>query len=135
MLKQPTRLIWFIAGWLLVGLGFLGMILPVLPSTVFFLGAAGCFSRSSPRFERWLHGLPGVGQVIRDHQQGLGMPYRAKAMAIGMLTVAVGASALLAVPVLVGKVAVVAVGAIGACYIAWRVPTRERVLARVARAE
>ncbi|HWG84666.1 MAG TPA: YbaN family protein [Deinococcales bacterium] len=130
MPSRPARILWLSAGFLLTAVGFIGALLPVLPSTVFFIGAAACFSRSSPRFERWLHGLPGVGEVLRDYAAGLGMRRRAKVVAIAMLTVAVTASALLAVPVLVGKVALLAVGAVGAWYIAFRVPTREVELAR-----
>ena len=124
-----ARWAWFVAGWAAVGLGSLGVVVPGLPTTVFFIVAASCFARSSPRFERWVLELPRVGPMVRDHRAGLGMPRRAKLWAIGTMLLFAGGSAVLAAgtpPVAAGIAALVAVGA---WYIAYRVPTREQVLA------
>ena len=48
------RSLYFATGLVLVGLAFVGAVLPVMPSTIFVILAAACFARSSPRFERWL---------------------------------------------------------------------------------
>lgn len=115
-------------GWLAVALGSLGIVVPGLPTTGFFVFAAACFARSSPRFERWVLGLPTIGPMVRDHRAGLGMPRRAKVVAIGMMLTACSLSSLaLGSPLL--AVVVMGAGAIGTWYVGWRVPTRERVLA------
>lgn len=123
-----VRRAWFAAGLLLVGLGTLGAILPVLPSTIFFIGAAACFSRSSPRLERWVLDLPHVGPLVRDYRSGLGMRRRAKVIAIATIAVAVTLSAF-AIPSWAGRAAAVGLALVGIGYVAFRVPTRERVLA------
>ncbi len=116
-------------GWLAVVLGTIGVVVPGLPTTGFFVLAAACFARSSPRFERWVLDLPGVGPMVRDHRAGLGMPRRAKVLAIGMmLTACVLSSWALGSPV--AAAAILGLGAIGTWYIGWRVPTREHELAR-----
>lgn len=124
-----VRWVWFGAGWAAVGVGGVGVVVPGLPTTVFFIVAASCFARSSPRFERWVLELPRVGPMVRDHRAGLGMPRRAKAWAIGMMLFFAGTSAVLAAgrPIVAGAIA--ALAAIGTWYIARRVPTRERVVA------
>lgn len=118
------RLVWFAGGWGAVGLGGLGVIVPGLPTTVFFIIAAYCFSKSSPRFEQWVLDLPRVGPMVRAHRAGEGMPRRAKAWAIGMMVVFGTFSALVVdQPAISGTI--LALVAVGAWYITTRVPTQD----------
>ena len=63
------RWLWFAAGWLMVALGFIGAMLPVMPTTIFLIMAVGCFARSSPRFERWLLEHPQFGRPLRQWRE------------------------------------------------------------------
>jgi hypothetical protein len=90
---------------------------------VFFIVAASCFARSSPRFERWVLGLPRVGPMVRDYRAGLGMPRRAKIWAIGTMVAVAGLSVALTIDNLAVGALVVALVAIGIAAIV-RVPTR-----------
>ena len=80
-------------GCLAVVLGTIGIVVLGLPTTGFFVLAAACFARSSPRFERWVLDLPTVGPMVRDYPAGLGMPRRAKVIAITMMVAACSLSA------------------------------------------
>jgi hypothetical protein len=60
-----------------------------MPTTVFALAASYCFSRSSPRFERWLHGNRWLGPRIERFMRAGGMPPSAKRAALGAMWVAV----------------------------------------------
>ena len=100
------------------------------PTTVFMLIGASCFARSSPRFEKWVLDLPGVGSMVGDYRRGLGMPRRAKVLAISMIVVASGISAGLLINQLVVRLIVAAVGLVGVWFVGLRVPTRERVLGK-----
>lgn len=119
---------WLVGGIVAVGLGAVGIVVPGLPTTVFFIIAAWCFSHSSPRLERWVLNLPRVGPMVRDYRAGLGMPRRAKAIAISMIVVFVTLSVVVFIGTWPPRLLVLALGAIGVVYIALRVPTRERVL-------
>ena len=112
-------------GLLLVAIGGVGIVVPGLPSTIFFILAAAAFSRSSERLERWLLGLPVVGRMVGDYRAGLGMRRRAKIMAVSMIVIAVGLSTGLAIASWTPRAIVLAAGAVGVAYITWRVPTRE----------
>lgn len=82
---SPARPLWIAAGLLLVGLAIVGALLPVMPSTVFALGAAACFARSSPRLERWLLAHPTLGPPVQAWRAHRAIPTRAKIVAIGSM--------------------------------------------------
>jgi uncharacterized membrane protein YbaN (DUF454 family) len=126
--RGPTRWLLLGLGWTSVLLGAIGVVVPGLPTTGFFVLAAWCFARSSPRFEAWVLGLPGIGPMVADHQAGLGMPRRAKALAIGSMALAVVTSATFALDG-VARAVVLALGVVGVWFVGWRIPTREAVLA------
>ncbi len=82
----PARAGLLAFGWLNIGLGVLGMVLPVMPTTVFLLIALWAFSKSSLRFHRWLFDHPTLGRAIREwHVHGI-IPVHAKVTAVGLMT-------------------------------------------------
>ncbi|WP_374647917.1 YbaN family protein [Rhizorhabdus sp.] len=76
------RWAWFLLGWVMVALGFIGAMLPVMPTTIFLILAAACFSHSSPRFERWLLDHRWFGDPIRRWRENRAIPLKAKIVAI-----------------------------------------------------
>jgi uncharacterized protein len=126
--RGPARWLWLGAGCVAVGIGGVGVVVPGLPTTVFFIIAASCFARSSPRFERWVLELPRIGPLVRDHRAGLGMPRRAKVWAIGMMLFFATASAVFAADHLAVSAAIIGLALIGTWYISCRVPTRPRAV-------
>jgi uncharacterized membrane protein YbaN (DUF454 family) len=86
--KGPVAWLWLVIGALSVVVGGIGVVVPGLPTTVFFVVAAACFARSNPRFEQWVLDLPRIGPLVRDHRAGLGMPRRAKVIAVVMILAA-----------------------------------------------
>ena len=44
----------FCLAWLVLGLGAIGVVIPLLPTTPLVLLASALFAKSSPRFEAWL---------------------------------------------------------------------------------
>lgn len=111
-------------GWVCVGLGAIGVVLPGWPTTVWLLVAAFFFARSSPRFYAWLLRHRLFGPLVRDIRAGLGLPLRAKAFVVAMIVLFAGSSAVLLAlsrPWIGATVA--AVGLIGIVYVV-RMPTR-----------
>ena len=98
--NKIARLLLITAGWFFVTLGVIGIFLPVMPTTIFLIIAAACFARSSEQFYNWLLNNKHFGKLIRDYRVQKGMPLRAKIIAILMLNIAIGYSAIFAVSLL-----------------------------------
>ena len=73
------------AGFLLLGLGAVGVVLPVLPTTPFILLAATCFSMSSERFYNWLINNRVFGPYIENYRTKQGISILHKAGSIAFL--------------------------------------------------
>ena len=56
-------------GFLFLGLGFIGIFLPLLPTTPFVLLAAGCFAKSSEKWHSWLLANRVFGPMIRNWEE------------------------------------------------------------------
>lgn len=70
------------AGFLSVGLGLVGIMVPVLPTVPFLLLATVCFARSSERFYNWLIDHAKLGPMVRPYLNGEGLRRRTKIKAI-----------------------------------------------------
>jgi len=65
---SPFRTIWFCLGLLCLALGAVGLVLPLMPTTVFLLIAAFAFARSSDKMHDWLLNQKTFGPLIKDWQ-------------------------------------------------------------------
>jgi uncharacterized membrane protein YbaN (DUF454 family) len=79
-------------GSALVGIGVLGIFLPLLPSTVFFLMAAGCYGKSSPGAYRWLTTNRLFGSHLKRYREEKGATVGTKLFSIGSLWLGIGVS-------------------------------------------
>jgi uncharacterized protein len=122
------RYLWLTLGFGCVALGFVGIIVPGMPATGFFVAAAWCFSKSSDKFLHWLLNLPVVGPLVADYRAGRGMTRNVKWSASASLTLAVTLSAAFAIRMVWAKAGCVALGLIGLWYIWTCVPLRENTL-------
>ena len=66
MIRHSAKWLLVAFGWLSLGIGMLGVFLPLLPTTPFILLAAFFFSKGSERLHHWLVQHPKVGRYIRD---------------------------------------------------------------------
>jgi len=106
------RILLAIAGTICVGLGIVGIFVPVLPTTPFLLLAAACYARSSKRFYSWLLNNKWFGSYIRNYLERKGVPLRVKVVTVTLLWITIGCSVAFAVEILAVKLilALIAIG-------------------------
>ena len=76
------RRLYLVLGLAFMALGFVGVFLPLLPTTPFLILAAACFARSSPRLENWLLDHPRFGPMLCDWRARGAIPWKAKLMSL-----------------------------------------------------
>ena len=74
------RWLYIALGSLLVGIGVLGVFLPLLPHTIFFLLAAACYARGSERAHTWLMTNRFFGRYLRNYSEHRGATPGTKAV-------------------------------------------------------
>lgn len=90
-----SRGVYAASGFGFIGLGTLGMFLPVLPTTIFFILALWCFKKSSRRMEDWLLNHRLLGPTLRDWEENGSVTARTKAIAISLIWITIGVSIIL----------------------------------------
>ena len=113
------RPLFFVCGLLLVGVGVVGYLTPGMPGTIFLILAAGCFTRSSPRLERWLLTHPRLGPSVTAWRDNGAIPRKIKYIAIGSMTVSFVIVLLIHLPMVWTIVVAVAL-ALSALFVATR---------------
>lgn len=69
MKTRIKHLVLICLGWMFVALGIIGVILPLMPTTIFLILALACFAESSPRFHQMLLNHKWFGPPLRQWQQ------------------------------------------------------------------
>lgn len=120
--NKTVRIVLVVAGVVSFCLGFLGLFLPILPTTPFLLLSAVCFAKSSTRFYNMLLNNRLFGKYIRDWRNKKCLPMRTKVIAITTLVVTMGTSVVFFIPILEVKVLLLGIALAVSIYIL-RIPS------------
>jgi uncharacterized protein len=96
--SAATRMFFAVLGIILVIIGLIGAVLPLLPTTIFFILAAGCFARSNERLEKWVLEHPHFGEPVRTWYEHRAISPVAKRLALLGMAFGFGIFALTAQP-------------------------------------
>ena len=99
-LKKPVKILLITLGTFLIGISIVGIFIPVLPTTPLLLLAAALYAKSSRRFYNWLINNRILGRYIKDYREGKGIPLKVKIIAISILWITIGYSAIFAIDIL-----------------------------------
>lgn len=93
--RSVKRWLFLLAGLVSVAVGFIGVIVPGLPTTVFLILASYCFTRSCPWLEDRLVRAPVFKPYLKYLDGERAMPLRARLSTVAMIWGASGISLLM----------------------------------------
>lgn len=120
-----VRFLFNLAGAIALGLGIIGIFLPLLPTTPFVLLAAACFARGSERFHQWLLANRTFGPMVQEWDGHRSLPYRTKVTAIVLMSLTMAISITFFVHPVWLKVSLALFG-VGLAVWMYRIPSRDR---------
>ena len=115
-MRKLFQILLITAGTLSVGLGVLGIFVPLLPTTPFLLLGAVCYGRSSEHLYRRLLDNRVCGSYIANYRENGGITLRQKVTALSVLWLSIANSAWL-VPLLWVKLALLVIAAAVTVYL------------------
>ena len=82
------RIILVSLGWLCVGMGFIGIFVPGIPTTIFLIIALWAFTKSSKKLRHWLLNHKRFGPILNNWQEHKVVPRRAKILMVVLMSLA-----------------------------------------------
>ncbi|MEH7223266.1 YbaN family protein [Bacillus sp. JJ1566] len=94
-MKSVTKFLYIVLGFLFLGLGVVGIVLPLIPTTPLLLLASFFFVKGSDRFDRWFKST----SLYKKHLEGF---VKRREMTLRQkLTILLTADAMIAVPFII----------------------------------
>lgn len=106
------RWLWALFGFAFLGIGAIGLVLPLWPTTIFWIAAVFCLAESHPKVRDWIYARPGVGPIVRDFVERGEISRKSKYIAVGGMLLACTVSGWflrgspLALTILIGSIAI-----------------------------
>ncbi len=92
-MKRLVNGIFVLLGFVCMGLGIVGTVVPLLPTVPFLIGAALCFAKGSQRFHRWFIQTKVYQAHLQTFVEDRSMTRKKKIRALGLMTVMIGFAA------------------------------------------
>ena len=76
------KIILITVGWCCVGMAFIGVFVPGIPTTIFLIVALWAFARSSKKFHSWLLNHKRFGPILQNWESHKVVPRNAKILMV-----------------------------------------------------
>lgn len=125
MKKNPLKILWSVLGFVSLGIGAVGAVLPFLPTFPFLLLTVFCFAKSSKRLHTWFIGTKLYKDNLESYVQNRSMTVEAKARIMVTVTLIMSVGFAMMGKVLVARVVLAVVWLLHVVYFVFAVKTRK----------
>lgn len=115
-IMNMSKIIYVAIGSVFLSIGFIGIVIPGLPSTPFFIISAACYLRSSSRLYKWMINHRLFGKYIKMYYKHRAMTVRSKIISLLIMWTMISISVFI-IENLIIKIVIVVVGLIGTIFI------------------
>ncbi len=125
MKKNPLKILWSVLGFVSLGIGAVGAVLPFLPTFPFLLLTVFCFAKSSKRLHTWFIGTKLYKDNLESYVQNRSMTVEAKVRIMVTVTLIMSVGFIMMGKVPVARVVLAVVWLLHVVYFLFAVKTRK----------